>query len=831
MSKFGFHIGANHPGLTPLFQQTVAQHSPIPIVFSLDQNISSTRNEYSPTTKIVYRDQRFGPDNGAMYQGTVEEAHLAGHAWAERLIPVWRLNPADWYAPINEPGLHTVAAYQWLAAFFMGCMDEAQAAGLKLCVGEWSTGNPKLDADSIAALVPMLRQAADNGHILGLHEYSLTGPLITTPPNPLILRYRQLYALLPEDAKPQLVISECGPGGGYGTGGPNGGYVMQAYVDVMGAYDLELMNDRYVLGGCAFNYGGNESNLSPAIPLITTWIVDHPTPTQPTLYERVAYLEQQDRTNTVAHQQLQIEHTQLTAQVADLMLRVQALEQQEPAGRAPGIDVSHYQGAIDWNKVKQDGQSFAFIKATEAANFKDQRFIENWNNAKVFGLLRGAYHFYRFNTSPQAQAQWFLAALGSDHGELPPVVDVEDTATAPNATALKTFIDLISTAIGRKPIIYTASWWWNNTRWGSPITWAKDYDLWVANYNVAAPTLPTDWTAWKFWQKSSTGSVNGIAGNVDLDQFNGALSDLKAYAKQITPEPPPTPEPITHAVPIGLHMRADGEDHNAAYFALELQCLDAAKVKAVKVQTNSTFESFDAMLARGSVAANCVLRLYAAGNNPSLTNPDQFFSEQSAWLARFRDKGGIFVEVHNEPNLDVEGMHHAWASPAAFGGFFDSVARSIHTNYPTLKVGFPGLAPKGDNVAGVPDADFMAIIQASLSSGTADWVGVHAYWQHAGSGAGGMDSIEDGRHYRKYLGLSEAGFPPLLILTEFANVATTDSDAVKGQQYKAYYAALEPQVLGAFAFCSSATDPAFNTSRQTWIRSNALTDVPREVGK
>jgi hypothetical protein len=341
MSKFGFHIGTAPGGLADIFRNTAAANSPIPVVYALDNNIAETRNEYSPETLIVYRDQRFGSDNGAMYQGTPEQAHLAGHAWAAKLIPIWRLNPANYYALINEPGLDTLDAYRWLAAFYMGGMDEAQEAGVKICVGEWATGNPKLDPASIGALVPMLRQAAQNGHILGLHEYAIDADFMIE--SAFCLRYRRLYEALPADARPRLVISECGPGAGYDTG-----FKDQPYVDNVGAYDLEIMRDRYVIGFCAFRYGSGESNLQPAMPLIQRWIVDHPTPgeLQTTLEERVALLEASDISNRVVHAQLTIEQSELAESLAALATRVTALENAPPNPQLTTVTLQAYPTTI-----------------------------------------------------------------------------------------------------------------------------------------------------------------------------------------------------------------------------------------------------------------------------------------------------------------------------------------------------------------------------------------------------------------------------------------------------------------------------------------------------
>lgn len=189
--------------------------------------------------------------------------------------------------------------------------------------------------------------------------------------------------------------------------------------------------------------------------------------------------------------------------------------------RTEGIDVSLYQGVIDWTKVKTQ-KAFAFIKATQGNNITDPKFDANWAGAKASGVQRGAYHYYKFSVDPITQADLFCSKLAADRGELQPAVDVEDTTAPANQTQLKQFIDAVTGKLGVSLTIYTGAWFWNSARWGGAVTWAKDHSLWVANYGVETPTLPTDWTSYKYWQYSNAGTVAGINGNVDLNRLNEA---------------------------------------------------------------------------------------------------------------------------------------------------------------------------------------------------------------------------------------------------------------------------------------------------------------------
>jgi len=181
-----------------------------------------------------------------------------------------------------------------------------------------------------------------------------------------------------------------------------------------------------------------------------------------------------------------------------------------------GIDISHYQGAMDWAKAKANGVTFAFIKASEGTGVTDAQFAANWAGAKAQGISRGAYHYFINNLNPTTQANHFLSVLGSDHGELKMALDCEDTGSAVSAANIQTFLTVVEAALGYKPIIYTGSWWWNNTRFGGAQAWAKNHELWLAGSSI-----PTDWSDWKYNQYSTHGvgaNYGATPGDIDLDK-------------------------------------------------------------------------------------------------------------------------------------------------------------------------------------------------------------------------------------------------------------------------------------------------------------------------
>jgi lysozyme len=206
----------------------------------------------------------------------------------------------------------------------------------------------------------------------------------------------------------------------------------------------------------------------------------------------------------------------------------------------PGIDVSHWQAQIDWQKVSTAGKRFAFIKATERNNFIDDQFELNWAQAKAAGLVRGAYHFFRPLVDAAEQADLALSIVHLEEGDLPLALDLETGGNIKASTMIQrveVWVKRVEDRTGHKPILYSNPSWLNTyfqISAGGPPLWAYDHMLWLANYvdpGVTQPLImPTGWKKWTFWQHSATGSVDGIQGNVDLDWFDGTEEELLILA-------------------------------------------------------------------------------------------------------------------------------------------------------------------------------------------------------------------------------------------------------------------------------------------------------------
>jgi lysozyme len=195
-----------------------------------------------------------------------------------------------------------------------------------------------------------------------------------------------------------------------------------------------------------------------------------------------------------------------------------------------GIDVSKYQRQISWEAVR-DMQvqhiklGFAFMKATEGNSNSDAFFKRNWKKAKQAGIVRGAYHFFIATKDGKTQAVNFMDKVKLESGDLPPVLDVEQTfGASPDQlrNEMREWLLIVEQYYTVKPIIYTYVDFYEKYLKG----YFDDYPLWVAHY--LQPHQPRISREWSFWQHSERGRVNGILSNVDFDVFNGDSAAFKA---------------------------------------------------------------------------------------------------------------------------------------------------------------------------------------------------------------------------------------------------------------------------------------------------------------
>lgn len=200
-----------------------------------------------------------------------------------------------------------------------------------------------------------------------------------------------------------------------------------------------------------------------------------------------------------------------------------------------GIDVSAYQGRIDWAEVSRNHVKFAFIKATEGVTLRDSKFQRNWKAARKAGVYRGAYHYFQPTYDGAKQANLFTRTVPLAPGDLPPVLDVEhaefhDVAVMRRNVA--TWLRLVERHYGVRPILYSNYSFYQRYLAGH----FDKYPLWLAHYEVDQPRLPRE--KWIIWQHSDEAYIPGIRGTVDFNVFQGSFQSLLDL--RIPPKPAPS---------------------------------------------------------------------------------------------------------------------------------------------------------------------------------------------------------------------------------------------------------------------------------------------------
>jgi lysozyme len=195
--------------------------------------------------------------------------------------------------------------------------------------------------------------------------------------------------------------------------------------------------------------------------------------------------------------------------------------------RLHGIDVSKYQGQIDWPRVAAAGITFAFARVSDGIDVVDETFARNFAAMKKARVRRGAYQYFRASLDAKKQADLFVKALRQNgRPDLPSVIDLETDDGQPPAVVQKQvrkWLRRVEKKTGVKPIVYT------NPSVAATVLGMRfrRHPLWIAHYEVQCPTVPPAWKRWTFWQHSAHGRVDGIMAEVDLDEFAGTVRDLK----------------------------------------------------------------------------------------------------------------------------------------------------------------------------------------------------------------------------------------------------------------------------------------------------------------
>ncbi len=199
-----------------------------------------------------------------------------------------------------------------------------------------------------------------------------------------------------------------------------------------------------------------------------------------------------------------------------------------------GIDVSRWQGAIDWRLARANGVSFAYMKATEGGDHTDPAFDEHWRAAAAAGLPRGAYHHYYFCRSAAEQARWYIAHVPRAPGALPPVLDIEWTPFSrtcrvrPPADEVRrdiaTFARIVGSHYGQRPMIYTTVDFYRDNDLGR----LSGYEFWLRSV-AGHPAEVYPGQRWTLWQYTGTGLVPGVERQTDINAFSGSAEGWSGW--------------------------------------------------------------------------------------------------------------------------------------------------------------------------------------------------------------------------------------------------------------------------------------------------------------
>ncbi|MFI6871851.1 lysozyme [Streptomyces sp. NPDC050400] len=211
----------------------------------------------------------------------------------------------------------------------------------------------------------------------------------------------------------------------------------------------------------------------------------------------------------------------------------------QAAGKPRGHDVSSHQKKVNWQKARNKGARFVYVKATESTTYRNPYFTQQYNGARNAGIIRGAYHFALPNKSSGAtQASYFVRNGGGwrrDGWTLPPALDIEynpysskkcyGLSRSKMVGWISSFSNEVKRRTGRRPVIYTNYHWWKRCT-GNSAAFATNHALWLARYDESAGSLPKGWSYWTFWQYGNSGRLPG-----DQNLFNGSMTQLKRFAR------------------------------------------------------------------------------------------------------------------------------------------------------------------------------------------------------------------------------------------------------------------------------------------------------------
>lgn len=753
--------------------------------------------------------------------------------WYYGLVrPIWEQHRSyiDVFESMNEFSAH----WGWQADFYVAMMDLADIDGFKLAHYSCSTGNPSENIVADPKFINCMRETKRRGHYLSLHQYGGVGTNIKTlrGTEPFhALRHRALYNALPEDARPNLLLTEVGQAGGFDFLGT------EILMSDMAWYDSELVKDTYVKGATIFTLGKwNQVNYQEALPQLAEYIATHPhkedNMPESRRYDKTVVLYHGSQynplwTNPAVERRLSVTQSaddvtirpssDSPIQVGDLRIIVV-----NPSlwGSAPTIRdwLFLYQSNItSYHEVTAAGSAELASKLDVILNSTPLPTEKFWLDSPVQGIP--FFITDRFN-SPRNYANGKhegvdIRCFNFTTGQAVPVVAAQD------GIVVKARID--NTTIrdyGNYIVLSHLDPKWGNHRY---YTWYCHMDsLSVTEGRVV-----------------KRGDVLGVGGKTDTDSihlhFN--LQDvghgLSGYYVPDVIDPEPwfrvgtTPPPVAWNGIVGLHGRADGGPLRQIDLSAGLTARIVGNARGGYKLYKNAREDYAQLKNLGVPVGNIVVRL---DHPPARKTADFYFSGNGIgiWelvLAEAYTAGVRRFELFNEPNLAAEGLGTAWLNVSDFALLFNAVADRIRAKYPDVFIITPGLSPQPNTPTWWNGfRDFSVFSRAN-------GLGCHSYWSgDSTSSQFPMDSITGGRSYRgalPYLQHCRAGAK--IWITEASNNQGVSTDTQKGQEYARFVKTMEPQIAGVFFFVVSSSDVGdgslYNSRRETWVRGNTVSAI------
>lgn len=821
-------------GLGQYYQSLFLHGNAPPVYYSVNETLGPDLKQYSPVSTWIYRrqDETFqrlpgdwntGDPGANARRWLTQTRNSEGHT----LIDCYMLAGAPIVDPLNEPAPGTAADAIWLNAWTIEALNIVTTHGFRMALFSFPTGKPEYNLWQY--LIPAMELGKLNQAVLSLHCYNDGGLAerdsygnLTPAAVHNAFRHRQIYAQLPASAHLPIVYSEASADNGYGM------RPTAAWIADLISYGQIIKNDQDVIAVCPFKVGGGESNCYKALPDLASainasdWSADPVIPPAETETAAGTFAALANR--IVDHAGNVWRLGTLAAPAGQAVLKNGA-----QFGGGWGTALLYWSGAV---YVTNNDRPAKWYRAT-AAGWElcpgdprlDQPIAVHDLTVPWVGQNtdRSDDDYSRSDCGPADVCMW-LRLRGV-------TVSVDDVSRATGLAAgytSTTFADLDRAAnhygldLSHKLGTLTLDLLRAEIDAGRPAIVLVYYPALPARFDPAYRS--SHWILIKGYQTGGfiyhdpywPDAARGANLVISDQQLATALAQVTTNGNTANQGMVETlAAPAEHIVR-GLHMRADGHSTQ-----LDFDALRVARLTGAKIMTNTSFDELHALL-KTLAPAHLVLRLFYAGDNLALRDARAAFDQARAWLTEFARVGGSLVELHNEPNLRVEGMYTMWPTVTAWQGWYNELARQIRSSFPTVAIGWPGLSPK-DSTSDqwVRDADFTPALQSSIAAGLVDWIGSHCYWTTAAQ----MLDPAYGCYYRRLLGLGRR-----VIITEFSNNSGAVSDTDKGQQYKQYYAALPAGVSGAYCFVSSASKPAFNSSGETWVRNGALTVIPTIVG-